>query len=157
TRGMNGPRGITSSLVKNGAAGTLRRRGGRCGSLRIRTPYPLQREFSRGETPLSQAGPIRVTVLVDTYNYGQYIEDAIDSVLAQEFPPEQREILVVDDGSTDDTAERVRKYGDRIQFFCKPNGGQASALNFGIARAQGEIVALLDGDDYWLPGKLQRV
>jgi glycosyltransferase involved in cell wall biosynthesis len=106
---------------------------------------------------LSQAGPIRVTVLVDTYNYGHFIEEAIDSVLAQDFPPEQMEILVVDDSSTDDTADRVRKYGDRIQYFYKPNGGQASALNFGIAQARGEIVAFLDGDDYWLPGKLQRV
>jgi glycosyltransferase involved in cell wall biosynthesis len=95
--------------------------------------------------------------LVDTYNYGHFIEETIDSVLAQDFPPEQMEILVVDDGSADDTADRVRKYGDRIQFFSKPNGGQASALNFGIARARGEIVAFLDGDDYWLPGKLQHV
>ncbi len=58
-----------------------------------------------------------VTVLVDTYNYGRFIEEAIDSVLAQDFPPEQMEILVVDDGSADDTADRVRKYGDRIQYF----------------------------------------
>jgi len=95
--------------------------------------------------------------LVDTYNYGRFIEEAIDSVLAQDFPPEQMEILVVDDGSADDTADRVRKYGDRIQYFYKPNGGQASAFNFGIRRARGEIVAFLDGDDYWLPGKLQRI
>jgi len=106
---------------------------------------------------LSQAGPVQVTVLVDTYNYGHFIEEALDSVLAQDFPPEQMEILVVDDGSVDDTDDRVRKYGDRIQYFCKANGGQASSLNFGIARARGEIVMLLDGDDYWLPGKLQRV
>jgi glycosyltransferase involved in cell wall biosynthesis len=96
-------------------------------------------------------------VLVDTYNYGHFIEEAIDSVLSQDFPPDQMEILVVDDGSVDDTADRVRRYGDRIQFFSKPNGGQASAFNFGIARARGEIVAFLDGDDYWLPDKLQRV
>ena len=106
---------------------------------------------------MSQAGPVQVTVLVDTYNYGHFIEEALDSVLAQDFPPEQMEILVVDDGSVDDTDDRVRKYGDRIQYFCKANGGQASSLNFGIARARGEIVMLLDGDDYWLPGKLQRV
>jgi hypothetical protein len=98
-----------------------------------------------------------VTVLVDTYNCGHFIEEAIDSVLTQDFPREQMEILVVDDGSTDDTTERVRRYGERIQYFHKPNGGQASALNFGIERARGEIVALLDGDDYWLPGKLKRV
>lgn len=106
---------------------------------------------------MSKAGPIRVSVLVDTYNSGQFIEEAIDSVLAQEFPPEQMEVLVVDDGSSDDTADRVRKYGDRIHYLHKPNGGQASALNFGIARANGEIVAFLDGDDYWLPRKVKRI
>jgi glycosyltransferase involved in cell wall biosynthesis len=98
-----------------------------------------------------------VTVLIDTYNYGRYIEEAIGSVLVQDFPTEQREVLVVDDGSTDDTEERVRKFGDSITYLRKPNGGQASALNFGLERSRGEIVALLDADDYWLPGKLRRV
>jgi len=111
----------------------------------------------RGSTLVSQAGPVRVTVLVDAYNSGDFIEQAINSVLAQDFPPSEMEILVVDDGSVDDTADRVRRFGGRIQFFCKPNGGQASALNFGLARARGEIVAFLDGDDYWLPGKLRRI
>jgi hypothetical protein len=106
---------------------------------------------------VTQEGTIRVTVLVDTYNYGHFVEEAIDSVLSQDFPSEQMEVLVVDDGSADDTAERVRKYGNRIQYLSKVNGGQASSLNFGIARARGEIVALLDGDDYWLPGKVRRV
>src|SRR5277367_4974193 len=101
--------------------------------------------------------PPFVTVVIDTYNYGQFIEEAVDSVLAQEFPSKQREILVVDDGSTDDTAERLKKYGDAIRYLPKPNGGQASAFNHGFARARGEIVALLDADDVWLPGKLRRV
>src|SRR5271168_19523 len=101
--------------------------------------------------------PPLVTVLIDTYNYGQYVEEAVQSVLAQDFPVEQREILVVDDGSTDDTAERLRKFGDAITYLRKPNGGQASAFNFGFERARGGIVALLDADDYWLPGKLSRV
>ncbi len=98
-----------------------------------------------------------ITVLIIAYNYGRFIEEAIDSVLGQEFPLEQVEILVVDDGSTDDTAERVKKYGSRAQYFYKPNGGQASALNFGIGKASGEIVTLLDADDFFLPGKLARV
>ncbi len=106
---------------------------------------------------MSKGGPVRVTVLIDAYNAGGFIEQAIDSVLAQDFPPSDMEILVVDDGSVDDTADRVRRFGGRIQFFCKLNGGQASALNFGVARARGEIVAFLDGDDYWLPGKLRHV
>lgn len=98
-----------------------------------------------------------VTVLIDTYNYGHFVEEAIDSVLSQDFPMEQAEILVVDDGSTDGTSERVKKYGSRINYLFKPNGGQASAFNFGFERARGEIVALLDADDCWLPGKLHRV
>ena len=98
-----------------------------------------------------------ITVLIDTYNYGRFIEEAIDSVLSQDFPMEQVEILVVDDGSTDDTAERVKKYGSRIRYLHKPNGGQASAFNFGFANAKGEIIALLDADDYFLPGKLRRI
>jgi glycosyltransferase involved in cell wall biosynthesis len=102
------------------------------------------------------AAPI-LTVLIDTFNYGRFIEKAIESVLSQDFPEEQFEIIVVDDGSTDQTAQRVEKYGSRIQYFLKPNGGQASALNFGIEKARGEIVALLDADDFWLPGKLKRI
>jgi len=98
-----------------------------------------------------------VSVLIDTYNYGRYIEQAIDSVLAQDFSTTEREILVVDDGSTDDTPERIRKYGTAITYFRKTNGGQASAFNFGLTRARGKIVALLDADDYWLPGKLARL
>jgi glycosyltransferase involved in cell wall biosynthesis len=98
-----------------------------------------------------------ITVLITTHNYGQFIEQAINSVLSQDFPLEQVEVLVVDDGSTDDTSERVKKYGSRIEYFYKPNGGQASALNFGFAHARGEIVALLDADDLFLPGKLARI
>jgi len=98
-----------------------------------------------------------ISVLIDTYNYGRYAEEAIESVLAQDFPVHEREILVVDDGSTDDTAERVRRFGPAIQYFRKPNGGQASAFNFGLRRARGKYVAFLDADDYWLPGKLSRV
>jgi glycosyltransferase involved in cell wall biosynthesis len=98
-----------------------------------------------------------ITVLITTYNYGPFLEQAIDSILAQEFPLERVQIVVVDDGSTDDTAERIKKYGSRIEYFCKPNGGQASALNFGMARARGEIIALHDADDLFLPGKLARI
>jgi glycosyltransferase involved in cell wall biosynthesis len=97
------------------------------------------------------------TVLIDTYNYGQYIEEAVASALAQDFPAEEREILVVDDGSTDDTEVRLRKFGEAIRYFKKPNGGQASAFNFGFEQARGEAIALLDADDVWLPQKLWRV
>ena len=97
------------------------------------------------------------TVLIDTYNYGGFIEDAVASVLGQNFPAEEREILVVDDGSTDDTQERLQKFGEAIRYFKKPNGGQASAFNFGFEQARGAVIALLDADDVWLPEKLGRV
>lgn len=98
-----------------------------------------------------------LTVIIDTYNYAHFVEEAIDSVLSQDFPARHMELLVVDDGSTDDTAKRVRKYGTRVKYLYKSNGGQASAFNLGFAHAQGEIIALLDADDYYLPGKLKRV
>jgi glycosyltransferase involved in cell wall biosynthesis len=97
------------------------------------------------------------TVLIDAYNYGHYIEEAVSSVLAQDFPPEQREVLVVDDGSTDDTAVRLRRFGDAIRVLRKPNGGQASAFNYGFEQARGEMIALLDADDVWLPEKLRYI
>ena len=98
-----------------------------------------------------------LTVLIDAYNYGPYVEEAVSSALAQDFPCKEREILVVDDGSTDDTAARLRKFGNAIRYLYKPNGGQASAFNYGFANARGEVVALLDADDVWLPEKLSRL
>ncbi len=102
-------------------------------------------------------GTPRITALIDTFNHGRFIDEAIESVLAQDFPASKMEILVVDDGSTDDTRERVAKFQDRVRCLWKPNGGQASALNLGFEQARGEIVAMLDGDDVWLPSKLRRV
>src|SRR5215467_12903765 len=64
-----------------------------------------------------------ISVLIDMYNYGGYVEQAIESVLEQNFPAGEREILVVDDGSTDDTQERVKKYGSAITYLKKANGG----------------------------------
>jgi len=97
------------------------------------------------------------SVLIDTYNYGDYVEEAVSSALAQNFPPEDREILVMDDGSADDTAGRLRKFGNAIRYLYKSNGGQASAFNYGLAHARGEVIALLDADDVWLPEKLMRL
>jgi glycosyltransferase involved in cell wall biosynthesis len=97
------------------------------------------------------------TVLIDSFNYGRYIEEAVRSVLEQDFPAQQVEILVVDDGSTDDTERRLERFGDAIRYLKKPNGGQASAFNFGWPHARGEFIALLDADDVWLPNKLRRI
>ncbi len=98
-----------------------------------------------------------VSVLIDTYNHERFVEKAIKSVLAQDFPADEREILVVDDGSTDRTPEIIRKFEPHVRVFRKVNGGQASAFNVGIPECRGGIIAFLDGDDWWAPGKLKRV
>lgn len=97
-----------------------------------------------------------VSVIINTYNYGRFIEETIDSALAQDFPADQMEILVVDDGSTDDTAERVKKHGGLVRYFYKENGDQCSAITFGAGHAKGDLLAFLDGDDLWFPNKLSR-
>jgi len=102
------------------------------------------------------ARPI-VSVLIDTYNHERFIEQAILSVVDQDFPASDREILVVDDGSQDRTPEIAAKFAPQVRLIRKANGGQASAFNAGIPECQGEIVAFLDGDDWWAPGKLKHV
>lgn len=97
------------------------------------------------------------SVLIDTYNHERFIEKAIVSVLEQSIEESDREILVVDDGSTDRTPEIVRGFEPRVRLLRKQNGGQASAFNAGIPECTGEIVAFLDGDDWWAKGKLQAV
>ena len=98
-----------------------------------------------------------VSVLIDTYNHERFIEQAITSVLKQDTPMDDVEILVVDDGSTDGTPEIVRRFEPRVRFLQKPNGGQASAFNFGFGQVSGQIVAMLDGDDWWEKQKLRLV
>jgi glycosyltransferase involved in cell wall biosynthesis len=95
-----------------------------------------------------------VSVLIDTYNHERFIEKAIVSVLEQDFPAAEREILVVDDGSNDRTPEILRKFEPQVRVLRRANGGQASAFNAGIPECKGEIVAFLDGDDWWARKKL---
>lgn len=93
-----------------------------------------------------------VSVVIPAYNVAWCVRKAIESVLAQDY--RDFELIVVNDGSTDTTAEVLASYGDAIRLVDKPNGGLSSARNAGIAAAQGELVAFLDADDWWLPGKL---
>ena len=102
------------------------------------------------------ANPV-ITAIVDTYNHEQFIEQALSSVLDQGLSSSELEILVVDDGSTDRTADIAAKFEPKVHVLRKPNGGQASAFNVGIARARGEILAFLDGDDWWAKGKLRAI
>lgn len=92
---------------------------------------------------------LAVDILISSHNYGAYLEDAIDSALAQTHP--KVTVIAVDDGSTDDSRERLRPYRDRVEIVLKENGGQASALNVGMARARGEVVIFLDSDDVLRP------
>jgi glycosyltransferase involved in cell wall biosynthesis len=98
-----------------------------------------------------------VSVVVDTYNHEAFIGEAVASVLQQEYQLGAVEVLVVDDGSRDGTAKQLSAFTDRVRIVRKENGGQASALNLGVSLAKGDIIAFLDGDDWWHPRKLQAV
>jgi len=94
-----------------------------------------------------------VAVVIPAYNAGRHIGRALDSVLAQTRPAE--EIIVVDDGSTDDTAKVVRTYGEKVRYIRQENTGAAGARNRGIKETKAEWIAFLDADDEWLPDKLE--
>lgn len=104
------------------------------------------------ETDL-QLPPVRVSVVIPTYNRAADLRRALDSVLSQTFPV--AEIIVVDDGSTDNTREVVAQFGSRVSYFHQNNAGGAAARNRGIRLAKGEWIALLDHDDWWMPEKIQ--
>jgi glycosyltransferase involved in cell wall biosynthesis len=97
----------------------------------------------------------RVSTIIRTYNRADYLGAAIDSVLAQSY--HDHELLVVDDGSTDETLTLLAGYGDRLRTLALPHSGNLALLgNAGIRAARGEFIAFLDSDDLWLPDKLER-
>ncbi len=94
----------------------------------------------------------RVSVIIPTYNRAWCLREAVDSVLAQEF--KDFELVVVDDGSTDETPPLLQEYGDSIRVLHQRNRGVSAARNAGISVARGDLIAFLDSDDIWLQGKL---
>ena len=113
---------------------------------------PVQGQRSRGgrRTPSTVGGRLNpristVSIVIPAYNLGRYLAEAIDSVLGQDYP--HVELMVVDDGSSDQTAEVLHSYGPSIIWWTQPNAGQAAALNAGWGRASGEILAYLSADD----------
>ena len=95
-----------------------------------------------------------ISVIIPTYNYDRFLREAIDSVLEQTYPA--HEIIVVDDGSTDDTPRILAAYGDCIRVIRQQNLGASAARNAGIAAARGQWLSFLDSDDVWRPRKLER-
>jgi glycosyltransferase involved in cell wall biosynthesis len=94
-----------------------------------------------------------VSAVITNYNYGRYLGDCIDSVLAQTYP--SVETIVVDDGSTDNSLAVLRPYSNRVAVVSQSNKGPSAARNAGIARSTGEWIAFLDADDLWMPEKIR--
>jgi glycosyltransferase involved in cell wall biosynthesis len=104
--------------------------------------------------PINQKRPL-VSIIIDNYNYGQFLRRAIDSALNQTYP--NIEVIVVDDGSTDNSREIIADYGDRVIPVLKKNGGQASSLNEGFNASHSAIICFLDSDDYFPADKVIRI
>jgi glycosyltransferase involved in cell wall biosynthesis len=105
---------------------------------------------SRGEPISNACAQPLVSVVIINYNYGRYLRECIESVLRQNY--ERMEVIVVDDGSTDESRAVIESYGGRICCSFKPNGGVISATNYGFQLSRGSVVIFVDADDYLLPG-----
>lgn len=97
----------------------------------------------------------RVSVIIGNYNYGRFIREAIESVLNQTYS--NFELIVVDDGSTDNSRDVIQSYGDRLIPVFQDNAGQGAAFNAGLEHATGDIICFLDSDDYYRQDKLEKV
>jgi glycosyltransferase involved in cell wall biosynthesis len=101
---------------------------------------------------MSADNALLVSILINNHNYGQFVGEAISSALQQTY--QNIEVIVVDDGSTDDSCETIAGFGRQIVPVFKEQGGQASAFNVGFAKSCGEIICFLDSDDVFLPEKV---
>jgi glycosyltransferase involved in cell wall biosynthesis len=95
-----------------------------------------------------------VSVVIPTYNRAHCLPRAIESVLSQSY--DRMEIIVVNDGSTDDTQSVLAEYGNRLHVISQPNAGVSAARNAGVLASRGEIVTFLDSDDEWMSSKVER-
>jgi len=104
---------------------------------------------------LETRSSIKATIIINNYNYGRFLAAAIESALNQTYA--DTEVVVVDDGSTDDSRQIIARYGNRIRPVLKTNGGQASAFNAGFAASTGDVICMLDSDDLFYPSKVERI
>ena len=114
----------------------------------------LQKKFDDNRMKADDANPL-VSVIIGNYNYDCFIAQAIDSVLNQTY--QNFELIVVDDGSTDNSREIIESYQDKLIAIYQENGGQGAAFNAGFAASKGEIICFLDSDDYYYQEKLAKV
>jgi glycosyltransferase involved in cell wall biosynthesis len=99
-----------------------------------------------------------ISVIIPTYNRSQFLAEAVESVLAQSVFQSRKysfEIIIIDDGSTDDTRKVVERFSGPINYYCQPHQGVSRARNHGLEKAKGEFIAFLDSDDLWLPEKIK--
>src|SRR5688572_29901918 len=99
----------------------------------------------------------KVSVLITSYNYGRFLPECLESVLSQDWAGWEPEVIVVDDGSTDDTRERVKPYLSRVRVVRQENSGQGQGMNRGYEESSGDVLCMHDADDLWYPGKVARV
>lgn len=93
-----------------------------------------------------------VSAIIPVYNCSKYISEAINSILNQNYQP--IEIIIIDDGSTDNTKEVVKGFSNSIRYFYQNHAGPSKALNYGLKEAKGNYIALLDADDFWISDKI---
>jgi glycosyltransferase involved in cell wall biosynthesis len=115
-------------------------------SFNTHTSISFEHRVAKTENPL-------VSIIMPTYNNAHFLPESLAAILKQTF--RDFEIIIVDDGSTDDTETVVQPYRSSIRFFRKENGGPAAARNLGIKNANGQLIAFLDADDLWLKDKLE--
>lgn len=99
---------------------------------------------------------LKISIITVCYNSAEYFEEAIESVLSQDY--ENFEYIIIDGGSTDGTLDIIRKYEDRLAYWVsEPDKGLYDAMNKGIAKASGDIVGMINSDDYYFPGAFKKV
>lgn len=116
---------------------------------------PTASSGSRPDSARQIVEPPLISIVMPSLDQGRYIEQAIRSVVEQDYP--RVELIVMDGGSTDGTQAILERYADRLSWTSAPDAGPADALNRGFARARGEILGVLNADDFYLPGSLATV